>query len=1105
MAISSSKDLIVFPNDNSGRFSIKEVQFIANGTFTVPTGVTAIEVVAVGGGGGGGGGNENVAGGGGGGGQVIQRQVNVTPGAVFDVAIGAGGHGGQGAVVSATDNVNTQPGGNGGTTTFGGSAPVNLLMNPSYSKGVSLWEANNIQQIQKTATGTSGLFTFTVAPDNLNIVLGMTVTGTGIGSNAIVTAISGTTITVSVINSATVTGTLTFKLQGATITSTSIIYNDTVAISPSFGATQSNNVIQAQYAQAEDLTLNGGSFFVLDNLGSISAAVLSNPYTKLPEMVSTTEISGSTLGANSLQCVNSSGSSKLVGLSTSGAGALSGGTTGFTYDPSATYTVSAYVFHTNATAQNLTIQLRIGDGSNFPTNNQGTANGTGTFYSSVTPSAGGYSVAQQTVTSALSGYGGSITKTITGTSGAVTIVVNNSDGLFIGQVVSGTGIASGAAIVSIAGTTITLNLANTGTVSGSGTFAHTGIFQGAWRRVSATFTGLPTYAAGLTAKWAYVGFLIPANTTMLFDNIQVEASPSVTAWRPPTYEYAVGLKMISQVATGENMEVSHDFVKAVAGTQYSGSTYVWGWKEYRPASAYLEFYDIDQNIISTRNVGTPVLIPVSNLKMSATGNINATSGKRVSVTATAPSGSVYMRLGVQFPLAANNNTGGAEPEYYLAFSQLEVGSSPTYYKDGNTSGFTWAGEGHYSATTTTPLVGARGGGGGGTFNANVRIWQFGLPGANAGGHAAQGANTTPTYGGGGAGSGSAGSNAIVYSPIITTGSIAGGYTSTGAVMLQNMQQLGNVGGYAVTTNNSNVPAFGGDGGLGVSVGGTGSLVTTQLGGGGGGGGWNTFAQGGFNNPGRGNAGGGKGGHTYLAYLTGQGGGLITDLYSRGIDAAPNTGSGGGGAGSNGNNSPLTLLTHSSSQFISFENNSQADMNRWSPAFNCTTLVTAAAALYGSFGLRATAQDAGNMKVITSWSDYPIMPRTQLFLSGFGFRLNAGASNPGTPNLGTKVARPTIIWLDINKNVIREERPSVSVSLIPNAFTTTVATNMQTFQPGLAPVNCAFFQVGVEMLNMSAGDFVDIDFNTTQYYPYYATGGNGADGTVLIRYTEKFIA
>jgi hypothetical protein len=58
---------------------------------------------------------------------------------------------------------------------------------------------------------------------------------------------------------------------------------------------------------------------------------------------------------------------------------------------------------------------------------------------------------------------------------------------------------------------------------------------------------------------------------------------------------------------------------------------------------------------------------------------------------------------------------------------------------------------------------------------------------------------------------------------------------------------------------------------------------------------------------------------------------------------------------------------------------------------------------------------------------------------------------------------------------------------------------------LAPVNCAYFQVAFEVVNCSGGDVIDIDFSTLQYYPYQANGGNGADGAVIIRYTEKFTA
>ena len=60
-----------------------------------------------------------------------------------------------------------------------------------------------------TATGTSGASTIVVSSAT-GIVLNQSVTGTGIGTNAIVTTIVGTTITLSVVNSATVSGTMSF-------------------------------------------------------------------------------------------------------------------------------------------------------------------------------------------------------------------------------------------------------------------------------------------------------------------------------------------------------------------------------------------------------------------------------------------------------------------------------------------------------------------------------------------------------------------------------------------------------------------------------------------------------------------------------------------------------------------------------------------------------------------------------------------------------------------------------------------------------------------------------------------------------------------------------
>ena len=83
--------------------------FNASGVFTVPAGVTQVRVSLVGGGGGGGGGGgvENFSGAGGGGGGYGRGVFTMTPGAAIAVTVGAGGNGGG------------NPGGTGGTSSFG--------------------------------------------------------------------------------------------------------------------------------------------------------------------------------------------------------------------------------------------------------------------------------------------------------------------------------------------------------------------------------------------------------------------------------------------------------------------------------------------------------------------------------------------------------------------------------------------------------------------------------------------------------------------------------------------------------------------------------------------------------------------------------------------------------------------------------------------------------------------------------------------------------------------------------------------------------------------------------------------------------------------------
>jgi hypothetical protein len=73
------------------------------------------------------------------------------------------------------------------------------------------------------------------------------------------------------------------------------------------------------------------------------------------------------------------------------------------------------------------------------------------------------------------GTGSSLTTTISGTSGATSITVGSATGILIGQLITGTGIAPNATVTNIVSTTITVSLANTGTVSGTGTFSNIGV------------------------------------------------------------------------------------------------------------------------------------------------------------------------------------------------------------------------------------------------------------------------------------------------------------------------------------------------------------------------------------------------------------------------------------------------------------------------------------------------------------------------------------------------------------------------------------------------------------------------------------------------------
>jgi len=85
------------------------VLFASSQNWAVPLGVSHIKIIVIGGGGGGGGGSASYAGGGGGSGAVSYAEVQVDPGDVFSIQVGAGGSAG-------TGGSSPTAGGNGGKT-----------------------------------------------------------------------------------------------------------------------------------------------------------------------------------------------------------------------------------------------------------------------------------------------------------------------------------------------------------------------------------------------------------------------------------------------------------------------------------------------------------------------------------------------------------------------------------------------------------------------------------------------------------------------------------------------------------------------------------------------------------------------------------------------------------------------------------------------------------------------------------------------------------------------------------------------------------------------------------------------------------------------------
>jgi hypothetical protein len=861
------------------------------------------------------------------------------------------------------------------------------------------------------------------------------------------------------------------------------------------------------------------------------------------------------------------------------------GYAGVPFIPGQTYTLSAYVWTNtviNSGSTPFLFQLRSAGSTYGAAVNQNYLGGTPvTLSTSSIDAAGGtangFFVRQATPTP-ISGYGASTATTITGSygSGVNQFTVASATGLTTGMYITSapTGLATTNYITAINGTTVTLSANSTQAITGPvsitfGTPSGQQVLTNRWVRVSATFTmpGLAaaqatgTYAYGTSPLFMYPTLIVqqPSISSLLVDNLQLELGSTPTTWQPPVYNFGTSLVLSSSTNSNGNLEVAHRPVRVTAGQTYSASMYAFGSgtaNQYWPITGFIEWLDADYQPIS-RSVGPNMFLGFNGYSAVAAVMPATNYGARIGVNgavaplastpvgtgagAVATANAVYARVGFSVYRGAVGT--GTQVQYNLIAPQLELASAATFPKKADNVTYFWSGQTGASQLISSWTVAAEGGGGGGTYNTNNLYWMFGIQGAHNGGHAAY--NSTAgalAVAGGGAGSLTPGQNAQSYLQAVTstTNPIpVAGWQTTAAFSQPAFPGRGNAGGYAIMNTSSNgrsaIPGIAGDGGQGTVVSGlnSGSSLGLALGAGGGGAGWVTWTSGGvgtsaagyqFNPymaPGRGTAGGGKGGGNVIVDLS-QGtlqtawGSSSGNYFARGIDAIPNTGSGGGGGSTNfGNNPDLPIMHFPANAAVAYEATS-AEFYKWMPLYNATDIqASASAGIFGTNGLRVTAQDDGNVKIVTLSQTFQILPRTIITLPALAARLTSSpTSSISSPAFAgtTKRARPTIRWKDQNNVIIREDRPIYDIVFTAlntvnylgsvNASNAIVYTQSGGWTTQPAPANAYLFDVTWEFDYLDSGDIVDVDISGLTYLGYNSNGGNGSDGVAIIRWFDK---
>jgi hypothetical protein len=333
-------------------------------------------------------------------------------------------------------------------------------------------EVTNFPSVTRTATGSVGLsvITITDAAGMYGITHGMPVAGSGIPSSTIVTAISGSVVTLS----KSLTGSVSTAVFSSLPTTNfmqnglSVFHGARVEVYPKdcYTPTATGTVGTSTVTVTDAGQLQSGMAAYGSGIG-VGAAV-SGPFQvnlSAANAMGFSEVVTFTGGGSTIS-VNATGLTGQTSISVANVAGISAG-----------MAVAGNGIGAGATVTNVLVNLSAA--------NSGTV-GSSIIFAGAT----------------------AVSTTGTGTSGSTSVTVGSASGIAPGMTALGTGFGAGTKVVTVTGTTVTLSVANASTVSGTVKFVPEKTLVKAWTLSNAGCnfdSGLCSAVKAIDSKLTYAG------------------------------------------------------------------------------------------------------------------------------------------------------------------------------------------------------------------------------------------------------------------------------------------------------------------------------------------------------------------------------------------------------------------------------------------------------------------------------------------------------------------------------------------------------------------------------------------------------------------------